>query len=72
MYLSIYLFIYLSIYLSIANVARKISKSVGEIGKSRFCLPVTSLRTIYYSLVYPYLVHYASVWASTYLTNLSP
>ena len=55
----------------IANVARKISKSIGVIYKSSFCLPVTSLRTLYYSLVYPYLVYCASVWASTYPTNLN-
>ena len=55
----------------IANVARKISKSIGVIYKSSFCLPVTSLRTLYHSLVYPYLVYCASVWASTYPTNLN-
>ena len=54
-----------------ANVARKISKSIGVIYKSSFCLPITSLRTLYYSLVYPYLVYCASVWASTYPTNLN-
>ena len=52
----------------IANVGRKISKS-------SFRLPVTSLRTLYYSLVYPYHVYcifqYISVWASTYPTNLN-
>ena len=30
------------------NVVRNISKSVGVIYKSSFCLPVTSLRTLYY------------------------
>ena len=30
-----------------ANVARKISKSIGIIYKSSFCLPDTSLRTLY-------------------------
>ena len=43
----------------------------GVICKSSVCLPVTSLRTLYYSLVYPYLVYCASVWASTYPTNLN-
>ena len=55
----------------IANVARKISKSIGVIYKSSFCFPVTSLRTLYYNLVYPYLVYCASVWLSTYPTNLN-
>ena len=45
----------------IANVASKISKSADIIYKSSFCLPVTSLRTLYYSLVSPYLVYCVSV-----------
>ena len=53
------------------NLTWKISKSIGVIYKPSFCLPVTSLRTLYYSLVYPYLVYCASVWASTYPTNLN-
>ena len=32
----------------IAKVVRNISKSVGVIYKSNVCLPVTSLRTLYY------------------------
>ena len=50
----------------IQNVARKVSKSVGIIYKSSFCLNKTSLCTLYYSLVYPYLHYCASVWGSTY------
>ena len=44
---------------------------MGVIYKSNFCLPVTSLHTLHYSLVYPYIVYCASVWASTYPTNLN-
>ena len=54
----------------IQNVVRKVSKSVGIIYKSCFCLNKTSLCTLYYSLVYPYLHHCASVWGSTYQSNL--
>ena len=50
----------------IANVARKISKSIGIIHKSSFFLPLASLQTLYFSLIYPYLVYCVSVWASTY------
>ena len=48
----------------ILSVFRKISKSVGIIYKSSFCLP-------YYSLVYPYLIYCVSVWGSTHQSNLS-
>ena len=54
----------------ITNVARKISKSIGIIYKSSLCLPDTSLRTLYYTLVYLYLVSCVSEWASTYPTNV--
>ena len=45
-------------------------KSIGIIYKSSFCLPKTSLRSLYYSLVYPYLIYCVSVWGSTYHSNL--
>ena len=44
------------------NDARKISKSIGIIYRSSFCLPDTSLRTLYYTLVYLYLVYCVSIW----------
>ena len=53
-----------------ANDARKISKSIGIIYRSSFCLPDTSLRTLYYTLVYLYLVYYVSERASTHPTNV--
>ena len=43
---------------------------MGIIYKSSFCLNKTSLCTLYYSLVYPYLRYYATVWGSTYQSNL--
>ena len=54
----------------ILNVSRKISKSIGIIYKASFCLPSTALVTLYYSLVYPYLMYCVSVWGSTYKSNL--
>ena len=54
------------------NVSRKIWKSIGIIYKSSFCLSPLSLRTLYFSLVYPYLIYCITVWGSTYnyQTNL--
>ena len=51
-------------------MAGKISKSIGVIYKASFCLPTSSLLTLYYSVVYPYLVYCVSVWGSTYPSNL--
>ena len=41
----------------ILNVSRKISKSIGILYKSSFCLSTASLRILYYSLIYPYLIY---------------
>ena len=54
----------------IHNVARKFSKSLGVIYKASFCLNEASLRTLYFSLVYPYLCYCVGVWGSTYPSNL--
>ena len=50
-----------------ANDARKISKSIGIIYRSSFCLPDTSLRTLYYTLVCLILCF---SMASTHPTNV--
>ena len=50
----------------VQNLTRKISKSLGIIYKSSFCLNKNSLCTLYYSLVYPYLYYCACVWGLTY------
>ena len=54
----------------IHNVARKVSNAIGIIYKSSFCLNNSSLRMLYFSLIYPYLFYCVSVWASTYPSNL--
>ena len=54
----------------ISHVANKVSKSIGIIRKSNFYLSTKSLRTLYFSLVYPYFFNCNLVWASTYKSNL--
>ena len=54
----------------IAYLASKVSRSLGVISKSSFCLYKSALRTLYFSLVHPYLQYCISVWGSTYPTNL--
>ena len=47
---------HLSLKPHILSVPRKISKSIGIILMSSVCLPKSSLRSLYYFLVYPYLI----------------
>ena len=54
----------------IDSVAKKISKSIGIIRKISPFLNRSTLLTLYYSLIYPYLTYCNLVWANTYPTNL--
>jgi hypothetical protein len=56
----------------ISHIASKVSKSIGIIYKSRFCLTRSALRTLYFALVYSYF-NYCSItiWGSTYSPNLN-
>ena len=47
------------------------SKSIGIILRSSSYLFKSSLKTLYYGLVYPYLQYCNIVWASTYQSNLN-
>ncbi len=53
-----------------SNFSRKISKSIRIIYKSSFSLPKSCLRTLYFSLIYPYLHYCILVWGSTYQSYL--
>ena len=54
----------------ISLTANKLSKSIGIIHKSRFFLSTHSLRTLYNSMILPYLYYCNLAWAGTYKSNL--
>ena len=47
-----------------------VAKSIGIISRCNFFLPKSSLRMLYYSLIYPNFYYCDIIWASTYKTNL--
>ena len=53
----------------IQNVARKLYKTIGTFYKSSYCLNKTSLRTLYYSLVYSYLLYRQECFTGKYTTR---
>ena len=57
--------------LHISRIAYKVSKAIGLLCKSRFYISKFSLRTLYYSLVYPYLYYCTIAWGSTCPSNLN-
>ncbi len=54
----------------IQSVCNKISKSVGIIGKIKSLVHQKCLLTLYYSLIYPYLIYCNVIWGATYPTHL--
>ena len=50
----------------LSYLANKILKSISVIHKASFCLPLESLRILYFSMIYPYLQYCAIVWGLTY------
>ena len=54
----------------IHSVTNKVSRSLGIIKRIRDFVHQSCLLTLYYSLIYPYLIYCNIVWASTYPSNL--
>ena len=52
--------------------ARKISKSIGIMYRLRDLVPASSLITLYYSFIYPYLSYCNIIWGGTYQCHLNP
>ena len=56
----------------ITFVKNKISKSIGIINKIRKFLNKKTLRNLYYTFVYPYLIYCIEIWGNTHDSYLSP
>ena len=50
----------------------KVSKGVGILCKAKKILTCSSLTTLYYSFIYPYLSYCVEIWGCTYKTYLKP
>ena len=56
----------------IQYIATKISKSIGILYRIKDYVPDCILKSIYYSLIYPYLSYGIIIWGGTYQTHLNP
>ena len=56
----------------IREVCNKVSKSIGILFKMNKFLPYQTLKSLYYSLVYPYILYCNLTWGNTYLCHLKP
>ena len=58
--------------LHVNYICKKISKSIGILYKLKDFLPIASLKALYYSFIYPYLLYGIIIWGGTYQAHLHP
>ena len=56
----------------ITVTCKKISKNLGLIYRIRDSLPYSTLRTLYYGLLYPYFLYCICIWGGTFSNHLRP
>ena len=56
----------------ISFVCRKVARGIGVIIKARKVLHNESLKCLYYSFMYPYMIYCNQVWGSACKTNIEP
>ena len=56
----------------ILYIKNKISKSIGIILKTRSFLNESTLRNLYFTFIYPYLIYCVEIWGNTNDTHLKP
>ena len=54
------------------SVVKKIRRSVGILSKIRYYVSTEILMTLYYVLVYPFIMYGLIVWGNTYETTIKP
>lgn len=54
----------------ISHICSKVSKGIGIIWRIRYLLPTSAVKSLYYTLIYPYLHYGNTIWGCTYETNL--
>ena len=56
----------------ISHISGKVARGLGVILKARRVLNSNSLKTLYFSFIYPFFIYCNHVWGCTYETNLRP
>ena len=69
-FLGIYIDSNLTWITHIKHITTKIAKTTGILFKTRHFLPSQTMRTLYYSLIHPYLNYGNITWANTYPSRL--
>ena len=56
----------------ISFVENKIKRSIGILSKLRYYINLSTLKNLYYSPIYPFLIYGILVWGYTYQATLHP
>lgn len=71
-YLGIFIDNSLSWKCHITFVCKKIRPVIGILSKIRHLLPVTVLRTLYYTLIHPHILYCIETWGTTFKSYMEP
>ena len=61
----------LSWHIHVKNISKKISRAIGLLYKIRHFVDFKIMKTLYYSLIYPYLLYAIEIWGSAGITTLN-
>ena len=53
-------------------IAKKIKRSIGILSKLRYYITLDNLISLYFALLYPFLIYDILIWGNTYPTNIKP
>ena len=56
----------------IQAICSKVSRSIGVLSKLRKFLPFNAMRSLYHTLIYPYLIYCNLSWGNTFQSHLKP
>ena len=58
--------------LRLSTYKKKFKRSIGILSKIRYYVDITNVSSLYYALVYPFLIYGIIAWGNTYSTTLRP
>ena len=53
-------------------IAKKMERSIGILSKLRYYVTLDTLITLYFALLYPFLIYGILIWGNTYPSNIKP
>ena len=56
----------------VACVLKKVRRGIGILSKIRHYITIDILQSLYYALIYPFLIYELIAWGNTYNTTLQP